>query len=81
MTDFNFSQRAAELGFTRKLASAKHDAIVNGRSIHLSKCLRSDLWDVLTEESWLSPDVVVTPKGRVLPLTTIGRRALAQATE
>jgi hypothetical protein len=68
----------APLGFTRKLEIAKHEAIVNGRAISISKQLRSDEWDVAAEEGWLSPDVMVTPKGRVLALTTIGRRALAQ---
>jgi hypothetical protein len=78
MTNYNFFQRALEFGFTRKLESAKHDAIVNGRAIGLSKHLRSDEWEMIAGESWLSPDVLVTPKGRILAFTTIGRRALAQ---
>jgi len=78
MSTFNFPQRAVELGFSKKLEVAKHEAIVNGRAISLSKHLRSDEWEVIAESGWLSPDVMVTPKGRVLPLTTIGRRAIAQ---
>ena len=77
MTTFNFPKRALTLAFARKLEIAKHEAIVNGRAISLSKHLRSDEWEI-AEEGWLSPDVMVTPKGRILTLTTIGRRALAQ---
>ena len=80
MTSFNFPQRAAELGFTRKLEVAKHEAIANGRAISLSKHLRNDEWTVDSFGSWLSPDVMVTPKGRVLPMTMTGRKALAQTT-
>lgn len=76
---YNFSDRAALLGFSKKLEAAKQEAVVNGRAIALAKHLRSDDWEYAAQGTWLVPDVLVTPRGRVLAFTLVGRRAIAEA--
>lgn len=75
---YNFSERAAALGFTRKLEAARHIAIADGHNVAIVKCLRSDEWEVKVGQTALIPDVVVDNQGGVKAFSCCGRRAIAQ---
>ena len=67
------------MNFSKAFQFAKMVAHANGRQIAVVKRLRSDEWTITSGQVMFVPDVTVTPQGEVKTFTTVGRRAIAQA--